>query len=750
MVQRAMKFTPEVLLSAPRRSSGIPNPSGTKVLYTSSTYDFLTHQKTTELRLLNIQTGGSEELLGDEASDLNWLTDDVFCYLQANKDGTTSLYASNTAGERFVTGVIDAAASNLKLKALQDGAAVVFSAPTLPDGTLYSPEKAKQSTRSSGRLYTSLMVRHWDKYETQAKNALWYGKLTHGDNGRYTLSKLSNAFKGHPELECPIQPFGGSDNFDIMKTGIIFVTKDPKLNPALNTKCNIYLLHMYSWTGNLPNLQPVLEEIPIPDFEGAATCPVFDATGTRAAWLMMKDNGYEADQNRTFVMADINFPQSVQHASRTITSLNRTASDGDKFWSLSPSSICFSLDSHSLLAVVEDQSYAKLCKVDLGLDRNQPRQPQMLTEQGHVNDVKPLPNGTIFVSGNSLVDNSWYAIVDDRQPNKVVTWSHSSSAAGGKFGLRPDQVSSIWTPANDPKVNMNVHSIVVKPSNFDSSKKYPVAYLIHGGPQGAWTDAWSTRWNLAVFAEQGYIVIAPNPTGSTGYSQAFTDAIRYNWGGDPYEDVVKCFEWVGENMPEADNDNAVALGGSYGGYMMNWIQGHPLGRRFKCLVCHDGVFSFPSGQLTTDELYFPMHDLGYPSWLKPPAHITDNPTAQSNTPSWTRWDPANYLDQWSTPQLTIHSEKDYRLPIGEGLAAFNVLQARGVESQLLVYPDENHWVLNPENSLTWHKVVLNWINKFMGLPPYSTDDPNGNEFWGGIKSEKEGPPDVPAQGKSEM
>ena len=237
---------------------------------------------------------------------------------------------------------------------------------------------------------------------------------------------------------------------------------------------------------------------------------------------------------------------------------------------------------------------------------------------------------------------------------------------------------------------------------------------------------WSTRWNMAIFAEQGYVVIAPNITGSTGYGQAFCDAIQNNWGGSPYVDAVNGFEYIEKHLHYVDTDRAVALGASYGGYMMNWIQGHPLGRKFKALVCHDGVFSM-SNQLSSDEQYFPNHDLLGPPWKK---NFREN---------WDRWDPSRYTENWATPQLVIHNERDYRLPISEGLAMFNVLQEREVESRFLTFSDENHWVLKEENSLVWHTVVLNWINKYAGLPPYKEEREQGFDIENkGPVREKEG------------
>lgn len=751
MVQRAIKFTPEVLLSAPRRSAGVPNPSGTSVLYTTSSYSFETHKKTIELRVLDVKSGESRELAhDDDISDLNWLDEDNFACLQAEKNGTTSLYVASVSAvgqksefgkSHYIAGKIEAPAGNLKVAELDDGSfAVVLSAQVTPHGELYEPAKAKK-TQSTGRLYKQLFVRHWDEYTSREKNTLWYGKLAKGDDGKYSLSKLTNALQG-TKLESPVPPFGGTDSFDVSKSGIIFVSKDPDLDPALHSRCNVYLISLESFESLSP---PKPRQILIPNFQGACGSPVFSKDGKKAAFLSMKIDGYESDQNQIFVLPDVK--SQILEAPQPWSA---SSDDDADAWDRSPQAICFMPDGNSFLATAEDQGHGKLFMI------SPPKKPTALTSHGYVSDIRPLTSGQIFISGSTLVDNSFFAIVDPTvdatSTQTAEIWSHSNSKQGSSFGLKHSQVSSIWTPASNPKINKEVHSWVFKPSSFEKGKseKYPVAYLIHGGPQGSWGDSWSTRWNPAVFAEQGYIVIAPNPTGSTGYGQKFTDSIRRNWGGDPYEDIAKCFEWVGKNMLEVDNERAVALGASYGGYMMNWIQGHELGRKLKALVCHDGIFSM-AGLLSTEELYFPFYDLGGTPWHseanQKQRKVQENFGA-STFDAWSKNDPSQHLSEWATPQLVIHNSKDYRLCISEGLAAFNVLQSRGVESEFLTFPDENHFVLKPENSLVWHKVVLNWINKYVGLPPVSEEDTNSDTFWGG---EREGEElvEMAGQGKPE-
>lgn len=581
MVQKAVKFTPEVLLSAPRRSAGTPNPAGNAVLYTVQTYDFKTHKKENAFRLLETKTGDSHDILKDkDVSSFNWLDDEQFVFLCSESGGKTSVCVGHVPRSReaseasseshtYVAGTIDAPASDLRVTKLPHGKdqfGIVFAAQASPDGSLFNPETAKK-THSTGRLYNSLFVRHWDRYEGKEKNALFFSRLSKGHHDeKFGLGKIINAIKG-TGLESPIATFGGTDNFDICHHCIIFVAKDPELDPALNTKVNVYLIRMVAWD---EAAVPVLERVVVRGFEGASGSPVISPDGSRAAFLAMKKNGYEADRNEVFILP---LQGDLQLVQKTIVS----SEGGDGVWDRNPSSICFSADGKSLLAVAEEVGTAKVFMLNADLGAHADVRP--LTKSGYVNDVACLANGSIFISGSTLVDNSFYAIVDPHcKPSTsgdLTTWTNSHSSHGNKLGLNPEQVSSIWTPASNPDINKEIHSIVVKPSNFDSSKKYPVAYLIHGGPQGSWANSWSTRWNLAVYAEQGYIAVAPNVTGSTGYGQRFVDSIRDNWGHDPYHDIVKCFEWVGKNVTGADNERAVALGASFGGYMVNWFVGMP-------------------------------------------------------------------------------------------------------------------------------------------------------------------------------
>ena len=614
-------------------------------LYTVSTYSFESHSKTSEIRAIDISNGQSTLVTNDEqASDPHWLGggNEILWLKSGGKDAKggnntdTEIIIGNVdeIGKSYNAAKIPGKISNIKLKALdEDRIAIAFSAAARPDGTMFNSDDEPKKY-SSAKVYDSLMVRHWDKYVTPERNAIWYG-LLHRSRGKFGLSEISNALK-ISDVESPISPFGGSDHFDLSATGIVFVAKDPALNPATTTKCHMYYVPIVDFTKQ-PSSIP--QQAEVAGLEGAASSPVFSPEGKGAAFLKMKENGYESDKNRIILVPDL--------SELSATTEVMSSPDGKGLWDRSPGSIKWSNDGKVLYLEAEEHGKGLLYKLPVPISPiDLDRLPEPITDSGYLSDARGLSTNSsnLFISSTDLVDNSIYTILDPSNPSSSRKLS-SNSRDGSSFNLSKDQVSEIWFPGAGEQ---EVHAWVFKPSNFSSSHKYPLAYLIHGGPQGAWGDQWSTRWNPAVFAEQGYVVITPNPTGSTGYGQAFCDAIKESWGGLPYEDLVNGFSYIKDNLAYVDTDRAVALGASYGGFMMNWMQGHDLSRKFKALVCHDGVFSMEN-QMSSDEQYFPNHDLGG--------------TYYENMETWQKWNPARFTGNWSTPMLVIHNELDYRLPI---------------------------------------------------------------------------------------
>ncbi len=270
--------------------------------------------------------------------------------------------------------------------------------------------------------------------------------------------------------------------------------------------------------------------------------------------------------------------------------------------------------------------------------------------------------------------------------------THVNDSVLSHIEMRPLQ--SFWFTGAE---KTRVEGFLLKPPNFDPHKKYPVKFLIHGGPQGAWHDTWSYRWNPELFAADGYVVVMINPRGSTGYGQKFIDQINGDWGGRPYVDLMRGMDYVERTYPFVDKDRECALGASYGGYMVNWILGHST--RFKCLVSHDGMFNTESAYGTTEELWFPEWEFKGTPW--------------TNRAMYRRWSPHLSAASFKTPTLVVHGQLDYRLDVSEGLQLFTTLQRLGVPSKMLYFPDEGHWVLKPQNSQLWYKTVNQWVDTWV-------------------------------------
>lgn len=439
--------------------------------------------------------------------------------------------------------------ANPKVKQISPGR-VYFccSALTTPSGDMYWPS-AETKAHSSAKVYSSLFVRHWDAWSTENQNSLWFGVLANkGGNWGFETSGLTNLLAG-TRLSSPVAPFGGTADFDISHHGVIFVAKDPALNPARYTKTDLYYI---------PFQDGALGKMVTPQLattgglRGYTMSPTFSRDGKKVAFTRMKSDQYESDRPRLMMIPDLTNLSHVEEFYK----------EEDK-WAARPDWIVWGKNDTDLYVGAEKHGRTVLWS--LPLDASTKELPRPIFEEGSVLDVKVLGDGdSLLVSSRSRVENSSYSVLNPK--DKEVREVSSSSKHGRTLGLSKSQCSEIWYKG---AAGYDNHALVMTPSHFDKTKKYPLAMLIHGGPQSAWVDDWSTRWNPAIFAEQGYVVVCPNPTGSTGYGQAHVDAIAQNWGGTPYEDLVKCFEYFEKEVEYADTDRAVALGASYGGYMIS-------------------------------------------------------------------------------------------------------------------------------------------------------------------------------------
>ncbi|RHZ53948.1 hypothetical protein CDV55_103859 [Aspergillus turcosus] len=390
------------------------------------------------------------------------------------------------------------------------------------------------------------------------------------------------------------------------------------------------------------------------------------------------------------------------------------SADGNGLWDLSPCAVSFGHNG-TLLIRAEQNGRMMLYHLELrDCDRLRPEalrlvdpwgfgsithatparvDPSRMFDPPHLDPRPVRPDSRILITHSSLVESPTWHIFDLAAPIGYQPILSASRAAD--LDLSKAQVDVVWF---DSTGNRKIQAWVIRPSKFDPQQRYPLAYFIHGGPRSVWNNQWDVQSNLALFAEHGFVVVAPNPAGSSGFGQAFRDSSRCSWGGLPYTDLARGFEYLQQNesLQYIDTTRAVAVGAGYGGYMVNWIQGHEFGRKFKALVTHDGIFSMTS-QLAGNRQHF-INEFGGPIWETPD--------------EWRKWDPARFTANWQTPHLVIHCELNYKRVIADGLAAFNVLQLRGVDSAFLVFPDEGDPIVNPENNLLWYRTVIDWMRKY--------------------------------------
>jgi dipeptidyl aminopeptidase/acylaminoacyl peptidase len=451
--------------------------------------------------------------------------------------------------------------SNLRIKPLSNGGfGFACSAPTTPQGKMATPE-TEGKTQSTGKVYDKLFVRHWDAWCSKAENSVWYGRLQRDDSASAmtfaSSDGLTNALAG-TKLVSPVPPFGGTGDFDIGPEGLVFVSKDPELKPlASYTKSDLYFIPLSTFQEE-PAPKPKV--VKTPGLEGYSASPIFAHDGKRVAFTRMRSRQYESDKTRLMVV-------DVTSGALTAEEFYKTE-DGEGRWDAKPEGILWSRDDKTIFVTAEEHGRSKVWKLPSS-PAEAKELPVALTDEGNVSAIALLAEAgdsdQLFLSSSSIVDNSSYTLLDPSASTaKLIS---SATLSGKKFGLSHSQLSSFWTPSSDR--TYNIHSWVLKPSTFSPDKKYPLCFWIHGGPQGAWMDGWSTRWNPAIFAEAGYIVVSPNPTGSSGYGMALQDGITGQWGGRPYEDLVKAFEYVQDNLHYVDTENAVAMGASYGGYMIS-------------------------------------------------------------------------------------------------------------------------------------------------------------------------------------
>lgn len=658
----ARPITETDLVMMKRVSAVAASPDGNMIAYQLRETDLAANKGKTDLYMLKLGSADPQPVMFASKPDKNE-HDPAF-----SPDGKSIYYISNQSGSdqiwRYdIASATSMQASNFKadvsgFKISPNGQTFAIWGDIARDCGEFGCDTDGDTSKpgpGTGRAYDRLMVRHWDQWETPGYYSRVFTVALEADG---KLSSSAIAMDGTLVGDAPTKPFGGGEEISWSADGsaVLFTLRHADAHEAKSTNLDIYRSALRA--ANPVNLTA--------DNAGMDTTPAASPDGKYLAWTSMARATYEADRLVVKLM-DLKSGKVI------------ALTDA---WDRSVGSLAWAADSKSLLVTAQDVLETPLFRVDLK------GKVTRLTARGNIAEAVPLKNGGVVYAINSITGPS-----DLVHMNAKGTTTRLTNVNADTFAtLNPVNYQMFdFSGANGDRV----YGQIVKPQG--AAGKLPVLLLVHGGPQGTFNNSWSYRWNPAVMAAQGYAVVSIDFHGSTGYGQKFTDSINQNWGGWPLEDLQKGMDAVGKIDTQLDTANACALGGSYGGYMMNWISGN-WPDRFKCLVNHAGIFDLRAMAYETEELWFDQWDNGGP-W-----------TTRSDAE---KWNPVNHVAKWKTPTLVIHGEKDYRIPYSQSLAAFTALQQQGVESKLLVFPDENHWVLKPKNSIQWHRTVFDWVGKYL-------------------------------------
>jgi len=544
-----------------------------------------------------------------------------------------------------------------------DGKCVAFASRVYPDCTdqdrIQKRDEEIEKSAVKVRVYEDLLYRHWNEW--------WDHKRSH----LFVLNVESGEFNDVTPGNYDAPPISLSSGFTFSPDSrhLLFTSNHDNM-VAASTNNDVW--HVPVEGGELELITTKCKDR---NFKGNDSDPQFSPDGKYLTFLSMKRAGFEADKPDLF-----------------IKNMNR-----GKFKNLTKDmdiridSYRWMPDGKSILLKIDEEGRYRIKRLDIKSGKM-----TSLINDGYNKNISISPDGKSFayLHERTTMPFELYVGSTETGESRQLTKFNAELLAD----VDMNSIADFWFEGAE---GAKVHGFIVKPPLFDAAKTYPAVFFIHGGPQGAWHDGWHYRWNIQMWAAQGYVMVMINPRGSTGYGQKFTDEISRDWGGKVFEDLIAGQKYVLETFKFIDKKRIAAAGASYGGYMVNWIEGHmdAFEYPFKTLVNHDGTFNLYTNFLTTEELWFPEWEFNGPYW--------------EDETWYQKWSPHNYVDNFNTPMLIIHGEKDYRLSYTEGLMPFTVLRRKGIPAKLVLFPDEGHFVLKPQNSRFWHETIFEWLDSYI-------------------------------------
>ncbi|MBQ9587582.1 MAG: S9 family peptidase [Bacteroidales bacterium] len=652
------RFTPEVMWALGKMGEVAVSPDGSKLAYTLTYYDMDENKGNAEIYVMPTAGGDAQRLTVSAKSEFNpaWQDDNTLLFCRGNEMLSIDV---NTNAEKLLA-TFDNGIEGFKLS--NDNKYVLYISPMPVQRASDVAPLFDGLDKTTGRINEDLMYRHWDQWVDEYPQ-IFLAELGETLDVEHSTAIIDSTF------ECPMRPWGGIEQFNFSPDGkrIAYTCrKKTGMDYALSTNSDIYLYDIAERkTVNISE-----------GIMGYDQNPVFSHDGSKIAWESMERDGYESDKLRLMVF--------------DLTSGERT--DYTEGFDYGVTGISWTDDDSELLAVVMYRGMDEIFAFNVA-------------DKG----IRQISHGYHNVNAFQLVGNKIYATqVSMQYPAAVYTYNLSDDKQEGTklttfnddilSQVRMGKVEENWIKTHDGKEML---TWLIYPYNYDSTKVYPALLYCEGGPQSMVSQFWSTRWNFMVMSGAEYFIIAPNRRGCPGFGTAWCEEISGDYGGLCMKDYMTAADYFA-NKPQIDKNRMGACGASFGGFSIYWLAGHNENHRFKAFLAHNGMFNFEQQSLETEELWFTNWDLGGPYWANTP----QTKKSYSNSPHL-------FVDKWNTPICVVHSEFDFRIVASQGMAAYNAAKLKGLDARYLYFPDETHWVLQPQNSLLWHRNFIDWFDRHL-------------------------------------